>query len=216
MKIGFKLPLAMATLALAGAASASVTALTVIPIADILKHREAVVGYGLTGNERNIDKGYSHYAWTTIGIGDGVEVAYGHDLQSGGVLSGTSYTLHIKAQLYEGKNSALSIGASNYTGDGLKCDTFAVGRYDLPFCRLHVGYMHDDEHRMIFGTDFALFGDCTGMLEWISGPHANGWVGFNMPIKQVPGLNLQLGVGVPADRKDGYQHTAIVWYGFKF
>lgn len=209
MKMGFKLPLAVAILSIAGASSASVTALTVMPIADVLKNHEAVIGYSITGNERNIDKDHTHYAWVTFGVGDNVEFAYGNDLRG-------QYTLHAKAQLYSGKNCALSIGAMNYTGDGLKCDTFVVGRYDLACCRLHFGYQHDDTDRGIFGTDFPIFGNCTAMLEWKTGPAAVGWASINIPIKQLPGWNLQLGGSVPANRKDGYQHTAIVWYGTKF
>jgi len=209
MKMGFKLPLAMALLAFAGAASASVTALTVMPIADVLKHREVVIGYSISGNERNIDKDHIHYAWTTIGIGDGLEFAYGNDLRG-------QYTLHAKAQLYSGKNCALSIGAMNFMGDGLQCDTFVVGRYDMPGYRLHAGYQHDTEHRGIFGMDCPIFGNCTLMLEWKTGPSATGWYSVNIPIKQLPGWNIQLGGSVPADHHEGYQHTAILWWGGKF
>jgi len=210
MKMGFKLPLAVAILAVAGVSGASVTALTVMPIADVLKNHEAVFGYSITGTERNISKDHTHYAWVTFGVGDSVEFAYGNDLRG-------QYTLHVKAQLYSAKNMAFSIGAMNYTGDGMKADTFAVGRYDLPCgVRLHFGYEHTDTHRGIFGADFACLGTCTGMVEWQTGPHAVGWAGLSIPIKQLPGLNLQIGASVPADRKDGYQHTAMLWYGTKF
>lgn len=209
MKIGFKLPLAMALLAFAGISSASVTALTVIPIADIIGHREVVVGYMAYGNERNIDKKYTHYSYVTVGIGDVAEVAYGDDLNKG-------QTTHFKVKLFEGKNCMLSCGAINYEGSGVKADTFVAGRYDFKNFRLHVGYMHNDEHRMYFGADFSVLGNCTGMLEWMSGPDAYGWVSMNIPVKQIPGLNLWLGVGIPSDRKtQGYQNTIGLWYGFK-
>ena len=209
MKLGFKAPMALAMVAGACITNASVTALTMIPVEDILGHREVTVGYLAFGNEAKIDKKIYHYGWVTVGIGDVAEVAYGDDFEKG-------QTTHIKFKLLEGDNYMLSVGAMNYEGKGLQADVFAAGRYDWQNFRFHFGYLKNDEHRGFLGVDFPLFGDCTGSLEWITGPGAYGWASLNVPIKQLPGFNLWLGAGLPSDAESqGYQYTFGFWYGFK-
>ncbi|MBC8065573.1 MAG: hypothetical protein H7Y17_12130 [Chlorobia bacterium] len=209
MKMGLKVPVALAFMMVACYAKASITALTFIPVADILGHREVVVGYLAFGNEKKIDKKIYHYAYTCVGIGDVVEVAYGDDLEKG-------QTTHFKLKLLEGDNYMLSAGASNYEGHGVMADYFVAGRYDLHNLRLHFGYLKNDEHRAFFGADFPVFGTCTASLEWMSGPGAYGWASLNIPVKQLPGFNIWLGAGIPSDRESqGYQYTVGFWYGFK-
>jgi hypothetical protein len=209
MKMGLKVPVALAFMMAVCCSKASITALTAIPIADILGHREAVVGYNLYGNERNIDKKIAHFGYVTVGVGDIGEVGYGDDLEKG-------QTTSFKFKLLEGSNYMVSAGAVNYEGKGIMADYFVAGRYDLKNLRLHFGYLKDDEHRGFVGADFPIFGNCTGMVEWISGPGAYGWVSLNVPVKQLPGLNLWLGAGIPSARKEqGYQYTVGLWYGFK-
>lgn len=209
MKMGFKMPVALAMMMGACYASASITALSAIPVADIIGHREVVVGYNAYGNERKIDKAVTHYSYVCVGIGDFAEVAYGNDLNG-------DDTLHAKVKLLEGSNYMVSAGVMNYNGKGLEADYFVCGRYDLKNVRLHFGYLKNDEHRAVFGADFSVFGNCTGMVEWTTGPDAYGWVSLNVPVKQLPGLNLWLGAGIPADRDvQGHQWTVGLWYGFK-
>jgi hypothetical protein len=210
MKNGLKVPLGMAFVFVAGHAHAGITALTAIPIADILGHREVVIGYNAYFNERNIDRHTSHYAYTCVGIGDIGEVAYGDSLEK-------EQTVHFKFKLFEGKNFAISAGASNLgEQSGINGDWFVAGRYDLKDLRLHFGYMKDDEQRGFFGADFPVFKTCTGSVEWMTGPGAYGWVSLNVPIKQLPGFNLWLAAGIPSDRKvQGNQSTIGFWYGFK-
>jgi hypothetical protein len=209
MKMGFKMPAALAMMMGACYASAGVTALTAIPIADILGHREAVIGYSAYGNERKIDKSISHYSYVCVGIGDFAEVAISDDLMA-------DQGLHAKVKLLEGSNYMVSAGFSNYSGKGLEADYFVVGRYDLKNVRLHFGYLKNDEHRAFFGADFSVFGNCSASLEWTTGPGAYGWVSLNVPVKQLPGLNLWLGAGIPSEREtQGYQWTVGLWYGFK-
>ena len=209
MKMGMKAPAALALTLVGGYASASITALTAIPIADILGHREVVVGYLAFGNENRVDKKIYHYGYVTVGIGDFAEVAYGDDLEKG-------QTTHFKVKLLEGDNYMLSAGAMNYEGKGIQADYFVAGRYDWNNARFHFGYLKNDEHRGFFGVDFPIFGDCTGSLEWITGPGAYGWATLNVPVKQLPGFNLWLGAGIPSDRDaQGLQYTLGFWYGFK-
>lgn len=209
MKLGLRAPLAIAAASGACLGHASVTALTMIPVADILGHREVTVGYLAFGNEDKIDKKIYHYGWVTVGIGDVAEVAYGDDFEKG-------QTTHLKFKLLEGDNYMLSVGAMNYEGHGLQTDLFAAGRYDWRNMRFHFGYLKNDTDRGFFGVDFPVLGDCTGSLEWITGPGAYGWASLNVPIKQFPGFNIWLGAGLPSDAKNqGYQYTVGFWYGFK-
>jgi hypothetical protein len=204
------MPVALAFMMVACYAKASITALTAIPIADILGHREVVVGYLGFGNESRLDKRISHYGWTTIGIGDVAEIAYGDDLNK-------DQTIHAKIKLLEGDNYMVSAGAMNFQGNnGHQADYFIAGRYDLKNMRLHFGYLKNDEDRGFFGVDFPIFGTCTGSVEWITGPDAYGWVSLNVPVKQLPGFNLWLGAGIPSDRENqGWQYTFGAWYSFK-
>lgn len=209
MKMGLKLPVALAFMFVACYAKAGITALTAIPIADILGHREVVVGYNLYGNESRVDKKIYHYGYTCVGIGDVAEIAYGDDFEKG-------QTTHLKVKLLEGSNYMVSAGATSYEGKGLQADLFAVARYDYKNVRFHFGYLKNDEHRGVFGVDFPIFGNCTGMLEWTTGPGAYGWASLNIPVKQLPGFNLWLGGGIPSDRENqGFQYTVGFWYGFK-
>lgn len=210
MKMGLKMPVALALAMGACYANAGITALTFIPVADVLGHREVVVGYLGFGNERKIDKKIYHYAYTCVGIGDIAEVAYGDSLEK-------EQTVHAKIKLAEGSNWAISGGAMNLgERQGIEGDWFAVGRYDFKNLRVHAGYLKDDEHRGFFGVDFPVFGTCTGSLEWTTGPGAYGWASLNIPVKQLPGFNLWLGVGLPSDKEvQGVQYTFGFWYGFK-
>ena len=209
MKLGWKAPAALAFTLGACMSYASITALTAIPIADILGHREVTVGYLAFGNENKIDKKIYHYGYVTVGIGDVAEVAYGDDFEKG-------QTLHAKVKLLEGEKYMLSAGAMNYEGKSLTADLFVAGRYDFNNFRLHGGYLKNDEHRAFFGVDFPIFGDSTASLEWISGPGAYGWASLSIPVKQLPGFNLWLGAGIPSEPEtQGYQYTFGFWYGFK-
>lgn len=209
MKMGFKAPVALAMLMGACYASASITALSAIPVADILGHREVVVSYLAFGNERNVDKAVTHYSYINVGIGDFAEVSFSDDLNA-------DQGVHAKVKLLEGSNYMVSAGFSNYSGRGLEADFFVAGRYDWRNLRFHFGYLKNDEHRGFFGADFPIFGNCTASLEWITGPDSYGWASLNIPVKQLPGLNLWAGVGLPSDRKaQGHQYQVGLWYGFK-
>ncbi len=210
MKIGFRMPVALALVSGACFAKAGISGLALIPIADILGHREVVIGYNAYGNESKIDKKIYHYGYVCVGVGDIAEVAYGDDFEKG-------QTVHAKFKLLEGDNYMVSAGAMNLgERSGIEADWFVAGRYDYKNVRIHAGYLKDSEHRAFVGVDFPVFGHCTGMLEWVTGPGAYGWVSLDIPVKQLPGLSLFLGAGIPSDREtQGYQYTVGFWYGFK-
>lgn len=124
------------------AAWAGPTGLLIIPIADILGHGEAAYTYALSGNERNIDKGYVHGHGLQLGVADRIEFGFDNDF-----FGGTTY--NAKMLLVDDKKDgryALSFGLLNM-GD-TKGDMYLVGRYNLSErCRLHCGYMQSGDNR---------------------------------------------------------------------
>ena len=199
-----------AALAVAGVAvaTANPTFLCSIPIADILAHREATYLYAFTGGERNITGGaYTHYQNGIVGLFERVELGYANDF-NGWTVTGC------KVLLSESETGAVSVGLMNY--DGHHADPFAVGRLDFKGWRAHGGVIRDDRHRIVLGADFELPHGWSGMADWTSGPTGDGWVGVNIPVRGIPGLNVMPMVGFPNTKGDGIQHSVNVWFGFRF
>lgn len=195
----------------AAAANATPTGLYLMPIADILAHREGFAFIGAQGTERNIDKGYAKFNALTVGLFDRVEVGVDNDFL------GTT-TFNVKVQVWDSPkqlpNSALSVGFTNC--NGRRSDPYIVGRYDFKEFRIHAGVWRTmDTVRAMFGTDFSLLGG-TASVEFLSGPGSQTWFGYYFDIKQVEGLGIMLSVGVPSDHSAGIQHAAVLNYGFKF
>lgn len=193
------------------AASAGPTMLNFIPVADILRHREAAIAYTISGTEKGIDPTVTHAHAITIGLFDRLEVGYDNDFLG-------STTLNAKILLLEepvdGK-WALSAGIMNWDLYGYS-EPYLVGRYDLPSCRLHLGAIRDDRWRLIAGVDFPIFGDWTAMLDYKSGPGSYTWFGLSAPIRGVEGLSVWAGVGYPMTRSDGVQWSASLTYVVRF
>jgi hypothetical protein len=178
-----------------------------IPIADIIGHLESEAEYGLAGNERNIDKGYSHYHSYKVGLGDRMELGVDNDFRG-------STVWHAKVLFYEGSNLAFSGGTMNVNFADVEQDAYLVGRIDFPNFRLHGGMMWSDEPRPFLGIDFSLGGDWSASLDHTGGSNAMTWLGLYAPLGK--GLNLSVGVGLPSVKEDGIQHAAAVTYGFRF
>lgn len=194
------------TLAMAGP-----TGCIIIPIADILRHREVTYGYSLGGTERNIDKSIWHSHCLTIGLFDRIEVGFDNDF-----LGTTTYNAKILLwETPETGQMALSAGIQNWDGSSYS-EPYLVGRYDLPFCRVHVGALRDDRWRLIAGVDFPIFGDWTGAIDFRSGPGSQIWAGFSAPIPGIDGLSLDVYGGFPIERSEGIQYSIGVTYFFRF
>lgn len=194
------------------AAMASASGLTLIPIADILKHLEAELAFGTTGNERNVDKSHAYSLTGAVGLYDRLEIGYENDLLGRSIYE-------VQLQLFESPPQmpccALSVGLKECRG-GYR-EPYIVGRYDLKGLRLHGGYWNTaGEGRAFLGTDFPMPGGGTGSLEALFGHHGQAWASVNYPINQIPGLSILVGVGFPAVHPDGIQHTVELAYGFKF
>lgn len=199
-------------LAFGAASIASPSGLTLIPIADILKHLEANVVFGATGTERNVDKGYSYSLSGAVGLYDRIEIGVGTDLMG-------QTAADLELQLFESPpqapGCALSVGLKGCRG-GYR-EPFVAGRYDLKGLRLHGGYWNTcGEGRGFLATDFPIPGGGTGSVETLFGRHGITWASVSYPINQAPGLSILIGAGLPADRADGIQHTVVLTYGFKF
>lgn len=197
----------------AGVANAGPTGLWLMPIADILAHREAFAYVGFGGTERNVSKGYYYYNAATVGVFDRAEIGYDNDF-----LGNTTY--NIKVQLFDSparlEGTALSVGLMNCNG-GYR-EPYIVGRHDFKDFRLHAGYWNTAGcGRMVVGADFPLFGNGTGTLEFMSGPSSITWGSVFVPVDSIlPGLGLVFAVGMPSNHAEGLQHSAMAYYSFKF
>lgn len=104
------------------------TMLNFIPVADILRHREAMIAYSIYGSEKNIDPTVTHAHAITIGLFDRLEIGYDNDFKG-------STTFNAKLLLLEEPEDgkwALSAGIMNWDLYGYS-EPYAVARYDLPF-----------------------------------------------------------------------------------
>jgi hypothetical protein len=195
----------------AGSAYAGPTGCASIPIADILRHREAASGYFINGTERNVDRAITHSAYLLVGLFDRIEVGLDTDFNGSNVYNA-------KILLYESPDAgriALSAGVQNWNGSA-SAEPYLVGRYDLPFCRLHVGALKQDSWRAIVGLDFPIFGDGSGMIDFTSGPGSRIWTGIFLPIPKVDGLAFEAYAGFPTQRSEGIQWSVGLSFAFRF
>lgn len=206
-----KIGLVFGLLATAACVNATPTGLFLMPIADILKHREGFAFAGLSGSERNISKGYTYYNAATLGLFNHAEIGYDNDF-----LGHTTY--NIKVQLFDSpkhfEGNALSVGVVNCTGAFR--EPYIVGRHDFKDFRLHAGYWNTMGcGRLMMGADFKVLKSGTGSLEFLSGPSGQAWASVYMPIDALPGLGFLVAVGYSADKTVGIQHSALLMYNFK-
>lgn len=202
-----------ACLAATAFASAGPTGLWVMPIADILGHREGFAQLGFGGTEQNVSKGFYYYNGVEVGVLDRVEIGYDNDF-----LGYTSY--NIKVQLFDSprglEGTALSVGVMNCCG-GYR-EPFVVGRHDFKDFRLHAGYWNTMGcGRMVIGADFPVFGNGSASIEYMSGPSNATWGSLYEPADFIlPGLGFVVAFGVPSNRSEGLQYSAMAMYTFKF
>jgi len=189
---------------------AAPTGLIVIPIADILRHRELSGNHAITGTERNIDKRYYHSGGLTLGLADRVEVGV-----STGYLG--VHTWDAKLLLAEGEHKgvgyAASIGIAN--GFGKQVDPYAVGRVDFAKLRLHGGaWRLGNVVQGIAGADYELAEKWVLMADHIGGREGYTWVAASYDVGG--GLSIMGALGRPNTRSDGYQHQVVFTYTVRF
>lgn len=196
---------------LAATAKAGPTGCASIPIADILRHREALAGYFVSGTERHIDRAITHTGDILIGLFDRIEMGIDSDFNG-------STVYNAKILLFESPNDArfaVALGLQN-CDLSRSAEPYAVARYDLPFCRLHFGALKHDSWRLIVGLDFAIFGDGAAMIDFTSGPGSRVWTGVSLPIPKLEGLAFEAYAGFPTQRSEGMQWSVGLTYAFRF
>lgn len=199
----------LALISLAGFGFNQVTVLVSIPVADIKGIREVEVGHLVTGNERHIDKRYSHFGYAIVGVHERVEAAYSTDY------NGTNLW-GFKVKLLDDKSGqyAVSFGCQNVRGRD--SNPFAVGRINWDRFRFHAGWYRNDMSRLILGVDTQLFPGATLAVDHWSGDGGSTWAGVFYGIPGFQGLTANLFVGFPSDKSSGILHTVGLAYAFRF
>ena len=181
-----------------------------MPIADILGHGEAYYGYGVTGTERSVSKAVEHAHGMEFGLLDRLELGFDNDFAG-------STILNTKVLLFEEPEEAryaLSIGVADWSD--VSGSAVVSARHDFDGFRLHAAFMNDGAGSLAFGMDAPFLESGTWTLEYATGPGAYVWGGLFLPVESVPGLELDLFLGVPADRSDGVQYSVGLVYGWSF
>lgn len=198
--------------ALAAVSFAGPTGCVVIPIADILRHREGFAYVGAGGTERKISKDIAYVNSFNVGLFDRIELGYDNDFEGNTVFHGK-----VLAWEDEEKDAAVSFGWMNAEEDLEHAQPYLVVRKGFKNApRIHVGAVRDDRWRMIYGLDYELNEDWVLAADYVSGPNSYTWLGATYAIASVPGLSLSATFGLPSVRDDGYQWAGYVNYGFRF
>jgi hypothetical protein len=197
--------------ALVGAvASAAPTGLIMIPVADILRHREISANHAITGFERNIDKRYIHSGGLTVGLFDRVEVGISSDYAGAELWDAK---LLLTEGEHKGVGYAASVGIAN--GFGKAVDPYVAGRIDLQKLRLHGGVWRISNVVQGFaGVDYELTDKWVLLADHIGGREGYTWVAA--PYDLGGGLSVMGAMGRPNDRPAGFQHQVVFTYTVKF
>lgn len=187
-------------------ATAGATALNVIPTADVIGSREAVLTHSVAGEQGRMR--HTHAYSGQFGLGDRLEAGFDADYAGG-------TTLNAKVRLWESRNGRLAVagGFTNFrkqSGDGYIVATGDQGAY-----RLHGGWMNDGQKRWFVGADTVVFGDVSLMAEHLGGRGGSTYVGFAAPIKGVRGASFGAFFGKPNTRHHPQEHGAFVSFGFR-
>ncbi len=196
---------------LMSAAFAGPTGLIVMPIADILGHREVNFQVAVAGNERNVDKGHYWAQSVEFGLYDVMEVGYDNDFLGNTVLNA-------KFLLYQSKGAGKFLVSGGLQNVGLfdsQPDKYIVGRYDMKSCRLHAGCIYNDRFRGMVGIDAPLPKGWSIAADYVSGPGAYAWTQLTIPLP-VAGFSLGLAGGLPIDHENGIKHQISLSYDHKF
>ncbi len=192
----------------AASSFAGPTGLNVMPIADMLGHREFSIEWFATGTQGI--KRWPNYNAGNMGIGDRLEVGWESDY-----LGGTA--LHAKVKLGEWDNGKYVVSGGYMGVSKPASQSYIVGRADMGCCNLHLGWLQDGDSRGMFGVDFPVFGDYSIMAEHISGRDGSSWVGITGPIKFLPeGFSFTASYGKMNLKGEKDQYIVWVGYGFRF
>lgn len=197
---------------LCGIAAATPTSLIMLPVADILGHREVSVNTTAVGFEKSVDPKTYWTGGLTIGLFDRVELGVDTDFEGGRLND-------IKVNFLEDEKLGLAFsgGFMNISQRDRTIDKYLVARKDFKGFRLHAGYLYSDMHRGFVGADFELPNGYSAAVEHLGGPNSVTWVALNVPLKLAKQeICLTLAGGFPSVKADGNQWMVSAAYGFRF
>jgi hypothetical protein len=181
----------------------------VIPIADVLRHREATVELSALKSEYRVDKKAYRYASINVGLFDKAEISLessmGNDTWASGKL--------LLVEKPQGSEFALSAGFQYADVKGY-WEPFVVARQSAGGARVHYGALRVKTWRLILGVD-ADAGDWTLAADFESGPKATVWIGACREFAGVPGLYAGAYAWLPVKRSDGYQYQSYLGYSWR-
>lgn len=193
-------------MAIAAGANAFPTALVSIPVADILKHREVVLGHTLKGFDNKFDGRYSNFTSVTIGLFDRVEVGASTDYLGNNAWSA-------KALVYESDMGGFSVGLMNAADK--RVDPYAVGRLDFGKLRVHGGIGRFDNLRTgMIGVDYGFSDSIILQADHTGG--SGGYTWFAASVLLGEGFSVQGAYGRPNNSANPDSHFVYVGYGFRF
>lgn len=164
----------------------------------------------VTGFEHKVTSKYSHGNAIETGLFNRIELGYDNDWSGNTVYNA-------KVQLLNEKDTkgfgAFSVGAQNYKTS--KGDWCWVGRHDGKGYRAHFGYLQSDEGHAMFGID-APYRTETVSLEYFGGNGGRVSGAYTFNVKQIEGLSIMLVLSRPNDPANGWYHSAVFNYGFRY
>lgn len=186
---------------------ANESALNIMPIADVMGHREAVLGYGVASTES--DKRWFSAYYVQLGLYDKVELGWDNDFLGSTVWNG-------KVKLWDKSGTALSAGIANVS-DRTRPDYYVTGRYDWSNVRFHTAWRQwGGVDRGMFGFDCEVAPGLVGLFDHIGGNGEYTWFGLSYELSAVPGLAITGSYGRPNRKADGDQTVITATYGFRF
>lgn len=203
-----------ATLAgLVALGAASPTSLSIIPIAEVLRHREAFAALYASGSGGPGRSQIQHTNALTVGLFDRVELGFDNDYRR-------TSTWNAKALLVETPSGQM-VSAGWMNASGKAGDPYLVVQAPLTLgsrsARLHAGVgRFSGVGQGFLGLDMEVSDDLVAALEHISGSSGYTWLGVWKAIPKVEGLELGLSYGHPNRRSNGTQFYAMASLSFRF
>ncbi len=177
-----------------------------LPVADVLKPRNALLQYTIGGAGAVDETRWSHLLSATVGVYDRFEFGANNDTLGNG-------TVDLKYGLFEDKWGAVSVGFANASGKNI--DPYVVARYDWsPELRFHGGVIRQANVATGYiGGDYNFGNGIIGQFEYTSRPDGASWVGATFATP-VDGLSVQLAYGRSHRGSGSDRDLYFAWVGY--
>lgn len=177
-----------------------------LPIADVLKPRQALLQYTIGGNGEISDARWSHLFSATVGVYENLELGVNHDTLGNG-------SWDAKYGLYSADWGAVSVGFASASGKEI--DPYVVGRYDWSKdLRFHAGVIRNRNVATGYlGADYNLGNGLLAQFEYSSRPDGSTWIGatWTTPIE---GLAVQVAYGRSHQGSGSSRDNYFAWAGY--